>query len=134
MISEASKILGYYFEELLKIQPESSEDLILHRIISRIVGDRYINCPMEIFVETVRTSTRSKAYQYYWQYKGNKKTSAFWNTFERVWCGYWMGSCHSFEMYAIFGVPFLQPNLFDQSDRIVSYKTIEMIEYFITKK
>ncbi|UXI18247.1 Receptor-type tyrosine-protein phosphatase kappa [Sarcoptes scabiei] len=130
----ASKILGYYFEELLKIQPESSEDLILHRIISRIVGDRYINCPMEIFVETVRTSTRSKAYQYYWQYKGNKKTSAFWNTFERVWCGYWMGSCHSFEMYAIFGVPFLQPNLFDQSDRIVSYKTIEMIEYFITKK
>lgn len=89
---------------------------------------------MENFIDLLLGNDNSLLYQYLWQYKGNKRTSAFWSTFSRVWCGDWMGSCHSFEMFAVFGIPFLQQTIFDADDRLVSMKIIEIIKYFTWKR
>nr|XP_027198781.1 acetylcholinesterase-like [Dermatophagoides pteronyssinus] len=132
-----TKIIDYYFNPLLKIhntEMATADTNILHRIITNMLGDRYIVCPMENFIDSLLATKKSSIYQYYWQYKGSHRTSSFWNTFQRVWCGDWMGSCHSFEMFAMFGIPFLQPTLFDHSDRLVSMELIQMIKYFIHKR
>ncbi|KAH9526117.1 hypothetical protein DERF_000229 [Dermatophagoides farinae] len=134
-----TKIIDYYLNHLLKIHTTQMDmttvdTIILHRIITNMLGDRYIVCPMEKFIDSLLATKNSSIYQYYWQYKGNPRTSIFWNTFQRVWCGKWMGSCHSFEMFAIFGIPFLQPALFDHSDRLVSMELIQMVKYFIHKR
>lgn len=137
--NKETKIIDYYLNHLLKIYTTQMDmttvdTIILHRIITSMLGDRYIVCPMEKFIDSLLATRNSSIYQYYWQYKGNPRTSIFWNTFQRVWCGKWMGSCHSFEMFAIFGIPFLQPALFDHSDRLVSMELIQMVKYFIHKR
>ena len=137
--NKETKIIDYYLNHLLKIHTTQMDmttvdTIILHRIITNMLGDRYIVCPMEKFIDSLLATRNSSIYQYYWQYKGNPRTSIFWNTFQRVWCGKWMGSCHSFEMFAIFGIPFLQPALFDHSDRLVSMELIQMVKYFIHKR
>lgn len=108
---------------------------VLSQLATSVLGDHYISCPENQFANILlQTLQNVSIYQYYWNYKGNSKTSAFWNTFSRVWCGKWMGTCHSFEMYAIFGMPFQQPTAFNNEDKIVSIKSMQMIKYFLHKK
>lgn len=105
-------------------------NVLLSRLLTSSLGDHYIACPLNRFAEKL-SSKGVPVYQYHWCYKGDGKTSRFWNVFESVWCGRWMGSCHSFEMYALFGVPLTDKDNFDQQDRIVSYKMMEMVKLFL---
>ena len=142
-------ILDYYLKHLYKIQFKEEEkqkndgddhrsNIVLSRLVANVLGDHYIKCPANLFANLLREATTEtesspNIYQYYWTYKGNQRTSAFWNTFSNIWCGEWMGACHSFEMFALFGAPFLNQNnnAFNTDDRIVSMKTIQMVSYFV---
>lgn len=110
---------------------DEKESIVWNRLATSILGDYYIICPQTLFAERLLDSMKNVSiYQYYWNYKGNPRTSSFWNTFSHVWCGPWMGTCHGFEMYAIFGIPFIERGAFSNEDRIVSAKAIQMIKYF----
>jgi hypothetical protein len=115
----------------------NNKDLI-SRTIGTALGDFYTSCSLHHFAnflfEKSNNNNKAQVYQYFWTYKGNPKSSSFWNTFENVWCGKWMGSCHSFELYSIFGIPFLQPLAFNDIDRQISLNMIETISYFAYNK
>lgn len=127
-------MIQYYLSEMYTLQGHSTKDdsLVLSRLVSSVLGDHYIACPANLFASLLQASNASSSnvYQYYWTYKGNPRSSPFWSTFSNVWCGQWMGSCHSFEMFALFGLPFLEPSAFNADDRVVSMKTIQMVTYF----
>lgn len=108
---------------------DSTKSLLLNRLIALALGDHYIACPSIRYAQDSLPTQR--VYQYYWTYKGNPRTSPYWNVFERAWCGPWMGSCHGFEMYALFGVPLANGAVFDHQDRVVSWKTMQMVKYFM---
>jgi len=131
IVFSVTSIVDYYLSHLYGIQnhkPEQ-ESTMLSRLVTRVLGDHYITCPVNLFANLL-LGHEANVNQYYWTYKGNPRTSAFWNTFSHAWCGEWMGACHSFEMFAIFGAPFLEPNAFNTEDHIVSMKAMQMIAYF----
>ena len=107
----------------------------MSRTIGTALGDHYIGCQSHLFSDFVFScNNNSIVYQYLWTYKGYSKSSSFWKTFEEVWCGKWMGSCHSFELYSVFGVPFQQSIAFNEIDRQISRKMIKIISNFVHKK
>ena len=131
-INDSSALGEHYLDNLSKKQDSESPE-ILSRLVTEVLADHYIKCPANIFGQKL-FEKKAKVFQYHWNYKGNPKTSSFWATFSKVWCGEWMGSCHSFEMFALFGQPFLEPETFDDQDRIVSGKFIKMVSYFAHRK
>ena len=129
----AEKIVNYYMNAI-PVDRRGDHNL-LSRTIGTALGDYYISCPSHHFADYVlRNSQNCRVYQYYWTYRGDPKSSAFWRTFEEVWCGKWMGSCHSFELYAIFGIPFLQSIAFNEMDRRMSSKIITIVSQFAYNK
>lgn len=137
-------VVEFYLRRLYRDQQQllgsnnktEDEGLVLSRLLSSLLGDHYISCPANLFASLLAerslksNGSSSNVYQYLWTYKGNPRTSAFWAAFSRIWCGQWMGACHAFEMYALFGAPFLEPASFNSEDRVVSLKTMEMVAYF----
>lgn len=128
--TQVEEIANHYFDSI-PVHQRSDKNL-MSRTIGTALGDFHISCPTSLFADYLfKNDNSSSIYQYFWTYKGYGRTSSFWKTFEQVWCGPWMGSCHSFELYSLFGLPFQQRLAFNDMDRLVSTKIIRIVANFV---
>ena len=96
---------------------------LLRRTIGIAVGDYYLTCPTVLFAKEVfkNSGFKSDVYQYYFNSKYQ----------DNFFCSHWMGVCHTNDIFPMFGIPFLDPDHYNEREREISEQMIKFLTDFV---
>ena len=96
---------------------------LLRKTIGIATGDYFLTCPTLLFAKEIyrKSNFRSNVYEYYFNSKFE----------DNFFCSHWMGVCHTNDIFPMFGIPFLQPQDYNDREREISEQMIEFLTDFV---
>jgi carboxylesterase 1 len=116
--TDAENVAKTYF---LNISPQSDDYDLIRRTIGVAFGDYMIGCPTILFAKSLFGNSRQtgRVYQYFYDSKLGDP--------HKLICSEWMGSCHTNDLWPLFGIPFQQ---FDRHLDVERDESLQVIHFF----
>ncbi|OTF83887.1 hypothetical protein BLA29_003089 [Euroglyphus maynei] len=118
---DTETMLKFYFG---KFNEFYDDDDLFKKQAGIALGDLILGCPTLNFVKQLYKSDSSTMNVYHWFYRAKLGQV-------KELCSKWGGTCHTNELYPVFGKPFEQRQNFHNREREISREIIDFIKSFI---